>query len=104
MKFRPISVCQKTLDVILILIAALINGDPELTTPDGLTYTFNGIGEATLIECRDPVLANVTIQCRMALPQGVVVATSFQVYSNITIQFLYSFVLICMSTLVLETP
>lgn len=58
-----------------------------LTTLDGVQYTFNGMGEGTLIEIAKPNVANVTIQGRMAQPTTPV-ATSFQVKGIKKLHFL----------------
>ena len=45
------------------LVAALVFGDPHIRTLDGLIYTFNGIGEYTMVTMFD---SSFTLQARTA--------------------------------------
>ncbi len=82
-------------------------GDPHVTTLDGHTYTFNGIGDYVLLAiknsteftvharmCKAVVLANATLSqskatvyCGFAMTstQGAVV----EIYQNVTCKFLF---------------
>jgi len=48
-------------DITFNLYTAWVFGDPHVRTLDGLEYTFNGLGEYTLIETTDK---NFTLQGR----------------------------------------
>lgn len=48
-------------DACEILLAGWFFGDPHIRTLDGLEYTFNGLGEYTLLETTD---GNFTLQGR----------------------------------------
>ena len=46
----------------VLIVSAFMRGDPHITTIDGKTYTFNGLGEYWLIETRNPVTAGAQVQ------------------------------------------
>ena len=61
-------------------------GDPHIKTFDGFDYTFNGLGEYTLVKALDNSL---TVQCQMGLAEshsnqssGATVFTGFAAASN----------------------
>ena len=53
--------------IIFSICSAFARGDPHLVTLNGLKYTFNGLGEYTLVETTDSLL---TLQGRMTLARN----------------------------------
>ena len=52
-------------------------GDPHLITLDGKNFTFNGIGEYTLLQIDDGLVVFFTMQARTQMVPGMAKATSF---------------------------
>ena len=44
------------------ILSAFMRGDPHITTIDGKSYTFNGLGEYWLISTSNPVTAGAQVQ------------------------------------------
>jgi len=66
----------------LIFSTALLWGDPHFLTHDGLDYTFNGIGEFTMIKTVDNSFHLQARTAQMINAQGVLVAaTSFVAFA-----------------------
>ncbi|KAL8611728.1 hypothetical protein ACOMHN_038981 [Nucella lapillus] len=68
---RPISTCQSVL-----VIQCMGTGDPHLTTLDGKTFSFNAVGEFTLLKFQQPVFELQARTCVATSSKGTSVAAS----------------------------
>ncbi|KAL8604296.1 hypothetical protein ACOMHN_023666 [Nucella lapillus] len=68
---RPISTCQSVL-----VIQCMGTGDPHLTTLDGKTFSFNAVGEFTLLKFQQPGFELQARTCVATSSKGTSVAAS----------------------------